>query len=115
MSFVKEFIKNVGYKSNNYRGIRDEINQFFGHLTKLDDNGKVIARYYPETTDDKLVGYTCRNHPKDFSYGHIGTVGSSGQMSGQIKFKTGGKYVLIVGGQEDKAAAYQMLLDSMKG
>lgn len=114
MDFVKEFIKTVGYVSHNYRGIRDEINKFFGHLTKLDDKGRVASRYYPETTDDKLVGYTCRNHPKDFSYGHIGTVGSSGQMSGQIKFKNGGKYVLIVGGQEDKAAAYQMLLDSMK-
>lgn len=112
--FIKEFIKSVGYVSNGYRGIRDEINKFFGHLTKLNDKGEVVARYYPETTDGKLTGYTCRNHPKDFRYGHVGTVGSSGEMSGQIKFKTGGKYVLLVGGQEDKAAAYQMLLDSMK-
>jgi archaellum biogenesis ATPase FlaH len=112
--FLNEFINSIGYKSNGYRGIRDDINKFFGHLTKLDANGNVLARYYPETTDDRVVGYTCRNHPKDFSYGHVGTVGSTGQMSGQVKFKTGGKYVLLVGGQEDKAAAYQMLMDSMK-
>lgn len=112
---VKELITKVGYKSNGYRGIRDEINKFFGHLTRLDENGKVLARYYPETNSDgKVTGYTCRNHPKDFSYGHVGTVGSTGQMSGQVKFKSPSKYCLIVGGQEDKAAAYQMLSDSQK-
>jgi archaellum biogenesis ATPase FlaH len=114
IEFVKKFISTVGYKSNGYRGIRDDINQFFGHLTKLDENGKVLARYYPETYDDKVTAYTCRNHPKDFSHGHVGTPSSKGQLSGQIKFKTGSKYCLLVGGQEDKAAAYQMLKDSMK-
>jgi hypothetical protein len=111
---VKKLISEIGYNSNGYRGIRDDINKFFGHLTKI-ENGKVVARYYPETNhDSKVTGYTCRNHPKDFSYGHIGNVGSSGQMSGQVKFKTPHKYCLLVGGQEDKAAAYQMLLDSQK-
>jgi replicative DNA helicase len=115
IEIVKDFINKTGYKSNGYRGIRDEINKFFGHLTKLDENGKVLARYYPETNSDgKVTGYTCRNHPKDFSYGNIGNVSSTGQMSGQVKFKGGGKYCLLVGGQEDKAAAYQMLLDNQK-
>ena len=111
---VKKLISEIGYKSNGYRGIRDDINKFFGHLTKI-ENDKVVARYYPETNhDSKVTGYTCRNHPKDFSYGNIGNVGSTGQMSGQVKFKTPHKYCLLVGGQEDKAAAYQMLLDSQK-
>lgn len=108
---VKAFIKSVGYKSNNYRGIRDEISQFFGHLTKLDSNGNVLARFYPETEGDSVTGYKCRNHPKDFTHGKRGKTGISSDLSGQIKFKNGGKYILIVGGEEDKAAAYQMLLD----
>lgn len=112
---VKELIASTGYKANNYRGIRDEINQFFGHLTKLDDEGNVVARYYPETSNEgRLTGYKCRNHPKDFSYGKIGKTGGKSQLSGQIKYKAPSKYILFVGGEEDKAAAYQMLLDTLK-
>jgi archaellum biogenesis ATPase FlaH len=111
LEFIREFINNTGYRSNGYRGIRDEINKFYGHLTKLDAKGNVVARYYPETFNNKVTGYKCRNHPKDFSHGKIGDTGSRCQLSGQIKFKSPSKYVLYVGGEEDKAAAYQMLSD----
>ena len=111
---VKDFIIKTGYKSNNYRGIRDDVSQFFGHLTKLDANGNVVARYYPETQGTNVTGYKCRNHPKNFNYGKLGLTGQSCDLSGQIKFKGHSKYVLIVGGCEDKAAAYQMLLDSQR-
>lgn len=115
MSFVREFVSSVGYAAHGYRGIRDEINKFYGHLTKLGSDGSVQARYYPETDNKgRLVGYKCRNHPKDFTYGKVGHVGQTNQLSGQIKFNSNHKYVLICGGQEDKAAAYQMLLDSQK-
>lgn len=109
---AKDFVSKIGYKSFGYRGIRDDINQFFGHLTKLDKNNNVVARYYPETQKGKITGYKCRNHPKDFRYGRIGLIGISSELSGQVKFKSGGKYVLIVGGCEDKAAAFQMLKDA---
>lgn len=110
-----ELIKNTGYIANGYRGIKDEYNRFFGHLTKLDENGVVKARYYPETNiKGKIAGWKCRNHPKDFTFGLIGNTGSKNQLSGQVKFTSGGKYLLIVGGEEDKAAAYQMLAESRK-
>lgn len=113
MNEVKSFIKQIGYKSNGYRGIKDEYNQFFGHLTKLDSQGNVLARYYPETKDYIVTGYKCRNHPKDFRYGKRGLTGVRSDLSGQIKFKEGGgKYVLIVGGEEDKVAAFQMLREA---
>lgn len=112
---VKEFIRSNGYVSNGYRGIRDEINKFFGHVSKIDSQGKVLARYYPETNNDgKVTGYKCRNTPKDFSHGKIGATGNKSQLSGQVKFKSPSKYVLYVGGEEDKAAAYQMLKDNRK-
>lgn len=110
--FVIDFIKKTGYKSNNYRGIRDEISQFFGHLTKLDKNGNVVSRYYPETRDGSVTGYKHRAHPKDFRYGKLGLTGIDSDLSGEVKFKGGGKWLLITGGCEDKAAAYQMLLDA---
>lgn len=112
---AREFAIKTGFKSKGYRGIRDEINVFYGHCTKLDDNGNVLARYYPETNSKgEVTGFKCRNHPKDFSYGKIGLTGIKSQLSGQFKFNSGGKYVLLVGGEEDKAAAYQMLKDSQK-
>lgn len=112
---VVALIEATGYTAHNYRGISDETNKFYGHLTKLDANNNVLARYYPETnTNDKMAGYKCRNHPKDFSRGLKGNTGAKNQLSGQIKFKSGGKYLLIVGGEEDKAAAYQMLAESRK-
>ena len=113
---LRDFLKTKTYKSNNYRSIPDEVSKFFGHLNDIDENGNVKARYYPETNDDgKVCGYKCRNHPKDFSYGKVGKTGNKSQLSGQVKFKNGGKYVLVVGGEEDKAAAYAMLASSREG
>lgn len=112
---VKFLIQSTGYTSHGYRGIRDDINKFFGHLSKLDSQGNVTARYYPETNNNgKLTGYKCRNTPKDFSHGNQGITGSKSQLSGQVKFKSPAKYVLYVGGEEDKAAAFQMLKDNRK-
>lgn len=112
---VKALIQSTGYVSHGYRGIRDEINKFFGHLSKLDSHGNVLARYYPETNNNgKLTRYKCRNTPKDFSHGSLGNGGSKSQLSGQVKFKSPAKYVLYVGGEEDKAAAFQMLKDNRK-
>tara|TARA_R100001143_G_C3361359_1_gene137001 strand:- start:63469 stop:65310 length:1842 start_codon:yes stop_codon:yes gene_type:complete len=110
---LREFMSAKTYNSNDYRSIPDEVSKFFGHMNDVDQSGKVTARYYPETNDDgKVCGWKCRNHPKDFSYGKVGHTGGRSQLSGQVKFKNGGKYVLIVGGEEDKAAAYAMLASS---
>lgn len=108
---VKDLIKDIGYKSNNYRGIRDEYRQFYGHLTKLDKFGNVIATYYPETEEGDLWphGYKTRFHPKSWS--KLGKTGINSQLSGQCKWSTGSRYLLITAGEEDKLAAFQMLRD----
>lgn len=112
---IRNLIRSVGYVGNNYRDIKDEYSKFYGHLTQLDSEGQVTARYYPETKDNKVTGYKCRNHPKDFRYGKRGATGIASDLSGQCKFDAGGKYLLIVGGEEDKAAAYQMLREYQIG
>jgi archaellum biogenesis ATPase FlaH len=115
---VKDFIQEVGYESNNYRGIKDEYSRFFGHLTKLDKQGNVLARYYPETSEESGVwptGYKCRNHPKDFRYGKVGVTGQKSKLSGQVKFEhMEFRDILIVGGEEGKAAFYQIWEEGRK-
>lgn len=107
---IKEFQKDKVFQDLNYRGIRKETDEYFRVLSKVED-GQVVARYYPETREGKLVGYKCRNHPKDFTYGKVGHTGTSNDLAGQFRHKSGGKYVLYTAGEEDLLAAHQMLRD----
>ena len=109
-------VKVHAYDGLMYRGIDRKYLAFYGHITRKDDEGNVISRHYPETnTKGKMAGYKCRNHPKDFRYGNVGNTGGKNQLSGQAKFKGRNKYLLIVGGEEDKVAAYQMLEQNRAG
>lgn len=105
-----------GYDGMGYRGIKNEYLKKFGHLTVKDEHGNVKSRHYPETnTKSKMAGYKCRNHPKDFTHGNIGSTGGKNQLSGQAVWKGYSKYLLIVGGEEDKVAAYQMMEENRAG
>lgn len=109
---VIQFIKDIGYDSKSYRSLKDEYNRFYGHLTKLDDYGNPVAQFYPETKDGVVTGYKARVLPKRFGMLNQGVTGLKSDLSGQVKFKAGGKYLLIVAGEADKVAAFQMLRDS---
>lgn len=109
---VKNLIRSVGYKGKGYRGIKDEFVKYYGCLTKLDSNGEVEARYYPETEDGKITGYTIRKHPKNFKQPRLGKTGMSSDLYGQVRWKKGhGKYVMVCGGQEDCHAALEMFTE----
>ncbi|AUR89119.1 P-loop containing nucleoside triphosphate hydrolase [Vibrio phage 1.121.O._10N.286.46.C4] len=108
---MKEVLSH-GYRSKNIRGIRDEINQFFGHVTKLGRDGKPRVRFYPETNDTGLMGYKSRTFPKGFGYENYGITGVKNHLSGQAKFQDMHfRDICIVGGEEDKAAFYQQFSD----
>lgn len=100
-----------------YRGIKPETAAFYGHLFEKGVDGWIIRTYYPETKNthkgecNSLRGYKTRTLPKIFGTHNIGITGSTNDFSGQHKFTTGGKWLLIVGGEEDKLAAAQMLRD----
>lgn len=100
-----------------YRGIKSETAKFYGHLFERDNRGNIITTYYPETKStfkgelNTLRGYKSRDLPKTFGRHNIGIVGTSNDFSGSHKFLKGGKWILIVGGEEDKLAAAQMLRD----
>lgn len=110
---VIALIKNNTYQCNNYRGVSDEYRRFFGQLHVMSDNGEVLEQLYPETRDMQPypVGYKRRVCPKDFTKGGYGLTGLSNDFAGQIKFKDyfNQRDILLVGGENDLAAAYQML------
>lgn len=100
-------------KGSGYRGIRDDILATFGVRTEYNEDNEVKAVYYPMTEAGELVGWKPRIHPKTFG-GSIGRTGNTCDLFGQFKFKTGGKTCLIVGGEHDQLASYQMLKDYYK-
>jgi archaellum biogenesis ATPase FlaH/5S rRNA maturation endonuclease (ribonuclease M5) len=97
----------VGFTDKPYRSISPEVLKFFGHMVKRNNNGVPTEVYYPETEDDKVGGFKIRILPKRFT--KVGRTGKSSQLSGQFRYKSAGKRVLIVGGENDKCAAYQAL------
>ena len=96
-----------------YRGISDSVIKSFGVRTEFNEDGEVYATYYPCTEQGKLVGWKPRVHPKSFG-GSIGRTGATCDLFGQFKYKQGGKTVLVVGGEHDAIAAYQMLQEYYK-
>jgi archaellum biogenesis ATPase FlaH len=109
----KEEAKEVigyGTKGRNYRGLKDKYLEFFGHRVKLGYDGRPKVVFYPETQDDgKLFGYKSRTLPKHFGYENKGITGMKSELSGQFKFKDMHfRDILIVGGEEDKVAGFQM-------
>lgn len=111
---TKEFVQ--------YRGIRSETMKFFGHRTEVDARGNITCIYYPETNSERshdtvksLMGFKSRVLPKQFGMRNVGLTGRSNELSGQHLFRNKtGKYILIVGGENDKAAGYQILKDSQR-
>ena len=94
-----------------YRGLADWVLKFYGHRVERNSDGSIKAVYYPETKDNKPMGFKSRHLPKIFGKGNIGKTGITNDLSGMHKFPNGGKYVVIVGGEEDKCAAQQMFRD----
>ena len=102
-----------------YRGIKPDVAEFYNVLFERNSEGWITKVYYPETKSTfkgecgSLRGYKTRVLPKDFSKPNIGVTGVSSDFYGRNSFKDygGGKYVVIVGGEEDCLAAYQMLRD----
>ena len=112
---LREKIKeSTGIDSRNYRGIRTDISKEIRvRYQYSEEDGSVEKTLYPTTKDYKLVGYKTRVHPKDFS-NPIGEVGRECDLFGEFHFKTHTGIVLIVGGEHDQLAAFQMLVDNQK-
>ena len=106
--------ENTGADPQGYRGIRGDTSKPFGIRYEYSEiDGAITKSFYPCTLNYELSGYKVRKHPKDFSL-HYGVTGKECDLFGQFKFKTMKNTVLIVGGEHDCLAAFQMLSDAQK-
>lgn len=106
----KQIKSNTTAKGKGIRGLKDSTLAYFGVRQEIDTGtGEINKQIYPTTINNELTGYKIRTLPKKFSC--IGETGKKCQLFGQFRFKTGGKYCLIVGGEVDQLSAYQMLRD----
>lgn len=104
----------TGTDGKGFRGIRKEINSYFGvRYQYSEETGEPIKEFVPTTINGELTGYKTRVMPKDFSH-PVGKVGKECDLIGQFRFKTHSNTCLIVGGEIKQRAAYQMLVDSQK-
>lgn len=115
LPFDNDKIKAVtGVDPKNYRGIRKDTSVPFGVRYKYSEqDGSVVETYYPTTQQYAITGYKVRKHPKDFTSPY-GETGKDCEMFGQFRFKTQNHTVMIVGGEHDALAAFQMLSDYQK-
>lgn len=115
LPFDNEKIKEItGIDSKNYRGVRKDTSVPFGVRYKYSEqDGSVVETYYPTTQKYAITGYKVRKHPKDFTSPY-GETGKDCELFGQFKFKTQNHTVMIVGGEHDALAAFQMLSDYQK-
>lgn len=104
---AQEIKNKTKIKGSNYRGIKDEVLVYFGVRTEYSDEGEVDAVYYPITYNSELAGYKIRRHPKTFL--SVGRTGAECDLFGEFRYKQGGMTCLLVGGEHDQLAAYQML------
>jgi hypothetical protein len=107
----------TGTKSMGWRGIRDETNVPYGIRYSYDEESGEPDKMFvpttklnPETGKAELVGYKTRVFPKDFK-SPIGVTGKDCQLIGQFRYPTGGRTIVIVGGEVDMVSAEQMLWD----
>jgi len=87
----EELKKNTSSRGSNYRGITDQTLAYFGVRTNFKEDDSVNAVFYPCTENGELVGYKCREHPKNFGKGNVGRTGKSCDLFGQFRFTRPGK------------------------
>lgn len=103
-------LKSVAFPERN---ISAETMKHFGVKAEMsEETGKPSVHYYPYYADDGTVsGYKGRRLPKDFSVGVIGKLrGFFGK-----KQCHGGKFLIIVEGEQDVLAGYEAMLELGKG
>ena len=105
-----ESIKCRGWKE---RGITRFTSEKYGVHTELDEENNVVSRYYPVTSNGKVVGYKKRTLPKTFI--GIGNTKSSNELFGQSVFESGQKYLVVTTGEEDAMAFAEVLRNTSGG
>lgn len=98
---------------NKGRNVRKETLEKYGTVMEFSEVDRShSSTYYPLQSNGTLVGYKQRKIPKGFLNVSEGSLkGVPLDLFGQSLFQSGGKKLLITGGEEDALAAYEMLKD----
>lgn len=95
------------------RGITKATSAKYAVRTELSEDNTVVSRYYPVTSEGKVVGYKKRTVPKGFT--GIGNTKAVNELFGQAVFEAGQKYLVITTGEEDAMAFAEVLRSSNEG
>lgn len=106
-------IEAIPFRGWKERGIGQPVSAKYGVHTEIKNDFDVTARYYPSTSDGKLVGFKKRLNPKDFV--GIGSTKATNELFGQSVFEAGQKFLVIVTGEEDALAFAQALYSKKDG
>ena len=102
-----EDIQQMSSMEDKHRGITAATYEYFGIKTEINENnGRQIARYYPAKLNGEVYGYAKRTLPKKFEQDVGVTAGTD--LFGWEKCTGAKRTLIIVEGQEDVAAGYQM-------
>jgi len=97
------------------RKLKIPVNEMYGVRTEFDTTGKAVKRYYPGHVDGTITGYKTRDLtvPKKDKrhFSAIGSIKNTNQLFGQHLYAKGGKFLIIVGGEEDALAMKQTMKD----
>ena len=106
-------IESLASHENRGRSVRKESLERFGTLMEFSEVDRShTATYYPLYSHGILVGYKQRKIPKGFSIiSEQSLKGVPLDLFGS-QYASGGKKLLITGGEEDAIAAYEMLKDA---
>lgn len=106
-------IQAIPFRGWKERGIGQPVSTKYGVHTEVQNDFDVTARYYPSTSDGKLVGFKKRLTPKDFV--GIGSTKATNELFGQSVFESSQKYLVICTGEEDALAFAQALYSKKDG
>lgn len=100
-------IETIPFRGWKERGIGQPVSAKYGVHTEVKNDFDVVARYYPSTSDGKVVGFKKRLTPKEFI--GVGSTKATNELFGQSVFEAGQKYLVICTGEEDALAFAQTL------
>lgn len=107
-------IQAIPFRGWKERGIGQPVSTKYGVHTEIENGFDVVSRYYPSTSDGKVVGFKKRIAPtKDFV--GIGSTKATNELFGQSVFEAGQKYLVITTGEEDALAFAQALYSKKDG
>ncbi len=119
----RDYFERLKVKNLVSRHIKGEVAKVYNVRVGLGPDGKVARHYYPvyDRETGEWRGAKCRTLPKDFRYDHLGWNWGDVMLFGQHILSdacgTGARMdtLLLVGGECDAMAGFQMLLESKKG